>query len=72
MSEFIENLEELLEKTQGSLQSTTLLSEITSWDSMAAVGFLALADAKYGIAVSPGALQKCKTIGDLAALVGQA
>jgi hypothetical protein len=71
MNEFIRNLEEMLETERGLLQSTTPLSQIAAWDSMAAVGFLALADGKYGKAVAPSAIQKCITVSDLAALVGQ-
>jgi acyl carrier protein len=72
MNEFIQALEAMLETAPGSLQPTTALSQIPSWDSMAAVGFLALADSKYGKAVSPAAIQKCSKVSDLAALVGQA
>ncbi len=71
MKEFIQHLENMLELQPGELQATTPLIDITGWDSMAAVGFLALADRDYGKAVSPAAIKICKTVGDLAALVGQ-
>ena len=71
MKEFIQHLENMLELQPGALQSNTPLTDISSWDSMAAVGFLALADRDYGKAVSPAAIKTCKTVSDLAALVGQ-
>jgi acyl carrier protein len=72
MNEFIQALEAMLEVEPGTLQPATPLKQIRSWDSMAAVGFLALADGKYGKAVAPSAIQQCATVGDLAALVGHA
>jgi acyl carrier protein len=71
MKDFIQNLENMLELQPGALQANTSLADITVWDSMAAVGFLALADQTYGKAVSPAAIKTCKTVSDLAALVGQ-
>jgi len=71
MKEFIQNLENMLDLPAGELQADTRLTDINSWDSMAIVGFLALADRKYGKAVSPAAIKNTKTISDLAALVGQ-
>ncbi|MEI8287828.1 MAG: acyl carrier protein [Verrucomicrobiota bacterium] len=71
MKEFIQNLEDMLDLPAGELQADTRLADITGWDSMAAVGFLAMADGKYGKAVSPAAIKTSKTVSDLAALVGQ-
>ena len=72
MKEFIEALEAMLEVAPGTLCPATPLNQMGGWDSMAAVGFLALADGKYGKAVAPAAIQQCVTVGDLAVLVGQA
>jgi acyl carrier protein len=71
MKEFIQHLEKLLELQPGELQAGTPLTDIASWDSMAAVGFLALADETYGKAVPPADIRKCKIVSDLAGLVGQ-
>jgi acyl carrier protein len=71
MKEFIQNLENMLDLPPGELQSNTPLTDITGWDSMAVVGFLALADSTYGKAVRPTAIKTCQTVSDLAALVGQ-
>lgn len=70
MKDFIANLENMLEVEPGSLQATTLLTAVPSWDSLAAVGFLALADGTYDKAIDPSAIQECKKVSDLAALVG--
>jgi acyl carrier protein len=71
MKEFIQNLENMLDLPPGELKSNTPLTDITGWDSMAVVAFLALADGTYGKAVPPAAIKSCKTVGDLAALVEQ-
>jgi acyl carrier protein len=72
MNEFIQALEAMLELEPFTLQPTTPLNQIRVWDSKAAVDFLLLADGKYSKAVAPLAIQKCATVADLAALVGQA
>ena len=72
MQKFIQSLEAMLEVEPGTLQPATPLKQIAGWDSMAAVGFLALADGEYGKAVAPSAIQQCATVADLGALVGQA
>jgi acyl carrier protein len=72
MNEFIKALEAMLELEPSTLEPATPLSQIPGWDSMAVVGFLALADEIYSKAVAPSAIQKCATVADLAALVGKA
>jgi acyl carrier protein len=70
MDKFLQHLEEMLELAPGTLNPDTPLSQIPTWDSMAAVGFLALADGTYNTAVSPANIQKCKTVNELSLLVG--
>ena len=70
MNEFILHLESMLEVQAGTVQASTLLLDIPTWDSMAVVGFMALADGSYGKAISPAELQKCTRVSDLARLVG--
>jgi acyl carrier protein len=62
-------MEELLEEDPGSLDLTTPLASLPSWDSLAFVGFLAMADSKYGARVAPTALRGCKSVADLLKLV---
>lgn len=66
---FFEKLEDLLELDAGTVSSQTLLSELNGWDSMAAIGFIAMADEVAGVAVEPAALAACRSVDDLAALV---
>jgi hypothetical protein len=47
-----------------------LLAELPNWNSMAAIGFIAWADRSLGLAVDPQALADCKSLADLARLVG--
>ena len=69
--QFFSDIEELLELDSGILDSSTDLESIQSWDSLAFVSFLAVADSKYGVKVAPKELQQCKTIGDLMKLVAK-
>jgi len=63
--EFIVALEEMLELDPGTLKGDELLSDIDGWDSMAAIGFIALVDSLSEITVDPGALAVCKSVSDL-------
>jgi acyl carrier protein len=62
-------MEEVLEEDPGSLELTTPLESLSSWDSLAVVAFLSTADSKYGARVAPTDLRKCKSLGDLMKLV---
>ena len=66
---FLRNFEELLELPSGSLEGSTLLEDLPGWDSLAIVGFMAMADEKYGVVLSPRQFQTCNSLQDLAALV---
>jgi acyl carrier protein len=64
-SEFYSELESLLEQETGSIQGTESLAELSGWDSMAVLSFIALADSKLGVITSPTALAACRTVLDL-------
>jgi len=68
--EFIGELETLLEVDPGTLSEDMVLQEIEQWDSMAAIGFIAMADAKLSAVVKPQKLFECRSVGDLIELVG--
>ena len=59
---------EITETDRTGLTGATVLAGI-SWDSLAAVSFIAAADEKFGKALAPKKLATCTTIADLAALV---
>ena len=67
--EFIANMEELLETDPGSISLATQLESLSQWDSLAFVSFLAMADSKYGVRVTPTELRQSKSIADLMKLV---
>jgi acyl carrier protein len=62
-------LAELLEREPGTIQSSDALAGL-GWDSMAVVGFIALADDRFGVVVDARRLAKCVTVQDLADLLG--
>jgi acyl carrier protein len=66
---FFEKLSELLVREQ-SLTGWETLSELEGWDSVAVISFMAMADSEFGVTVSPKDIAACKTINDIAALVG--
>jgi acyl carrier protein len=68
--EFFEKLDELLELPAGTIQPDAALSDIVEWDSVAVISFIALADSDYGVTVPPQRIAECRTVDDLAALVG--
>ena len=66
--EFIREFEDLVEVEPGSLQVTNLLADISGWDSMAILGFIAFADEKFGVSPSPKMITGCITLADLLAI----
>jgi len=68
--QFIGELETLLEVDPGTLSEDMVLQEIEQWDSMAAIGFIAMADATLSAVVKPQKLFECRSVGDLIELVG--
>lgn len=67
-AEFYRDLEEVLEMAPGSIKGTEKLADLSAWDSMAAISFIAMADAKLKAAVSADKLAACTSVADLAAL----
>ena len=68
--EFLNNLEQVLEVPEGSLKGDESLDGWEKWDSMALISFMAMADAKLGIEITPTMLGKCRTVAELAELAG--
>jgi acyl carrier protein len=67
-TEFFHELEEVVGVSKNSIQGNEFLKDINGWDSMATVGFLAMADEKLDTLVEPANLATCKTVSDLIAL----
>ena len=67
--EFYSNLESAIDAEAGSINAGATLASIVEWDSLAVVGFIAMADFKYQKKVAPSAINACKTVDDLMALL---
>ena len=68
--EFLENIEELLEADPGSINESTVLVELGRWDSITAMGLIAMIDEMFEIILSPQKLANAKTIQDIIVLLG--
>lgn len=64
-AEFCAELESMLEMESGTIKGDEPLNDLPGWDSMAIISFIALADSKLGVLVSPAALASSRTVGDL-------
>lgn len=68
--DFLLNLDELLGLNAGTLTGEESLQDLTAWDSLAVLGFIALVDKELKISLSPAAIDKAKTVEDLLQLLG--
>ncbi len=66
---FLRNLEEVLEAREGSLTGSEVLETLPAWDSLTILAFIAMADAKYGVVMTPAKIIEAKTVSDLGQLV---
>ncbi|QPJ64084.1 MAG: acyl carrier protein [Candidatus Nitrohelix vancouverensis] len=66
---FIPLVEELLELDKGALKGNEPLDSLEDWDSLAIIGFLAMTDRHFGVAVEPESVMSCKTLDQLKSLV---
>ena len=64
-AEFYSEFELLLEQEPGTIQGTESLTDLSGWDSMALLSFIAFADTTLGETVSPSSLAACRNIQDL-------
>jgi acyl carrier protein len=65
-------MDQLLKLPRGTVKGTDCLHQLAEWDSLAIMGFIALADEKFGVEVSPFGLERCGTVDDLIALLAPA
>jgi acyl carrier protein len=61
--------EEVLEVPSGTLNGRETLDSLERWDSMAVLGLIALADERFGVALSSKRLLSCVTVDDVALLL---
>ncbi len=69
-TELIALVEEILELGAGTVKLDDLLEDI-EWDSLANITFIAEIDTKLNQSIEGDALNECKTVKDLGALVAQ-
>jgi len=58
-------LEEMLDIEEGSLNEEMDLSDISEWDSMASLAFIALLDEKFNKQISADQIKRFKTVSDV-------
>jgi acyl carrier protein len=64
-NEFLLQMDEILNLPAGTLRGHEKLEELTNWDSASLITFIALAETNNGVAISPGDIVTCSTVGDL-------
>jgi hypothetical protein len=68
-NDFLRILEHEMEVPEGSLHESDAIADLSVWDSMTGVIFIALADEKLGLIVSGAQIARSKTINDLMSLL---
>lgn len=63
-------LDELLENEPGTVKGADALIDLPKWDSLAVIGFIAMLDQHFALSVPAVNIMGCKTVDDLAGLVG--
>ena len=66
---FLLLLDELFEEDPDTLTGDESLAEMEMWDSLTALGFIALVDEEFNIILSGNDIEQCTTINDLVKLV---
>jgi acyl carrier protein len=64
-AEFLESMDETLELPPGTLKGPEQLKDLEMWDSMAMMGYIALADTNGNVKISPRQIVGCSTVDDL-------
>lgn len=68
--EFLKHFDDLIEEDEGTTQGDEKLAEMSAWDSLAVMGFIAMVDEQFNATVAPNELAKAQTVNDLAGLLG--
>ena len=69
-SEFLIQLDDVIEAPHGTIKKTGRLADIPAWDSLAVLSFIAMVDSKFGKQLSGKDIAACETVADLAKLAG--
>lgn len=60
-------IEEALDTQEGALAPETVLDDVDSWDSIAALSLIAMMDDNFGKTLSGSEIKALKTVGDILA-----
>ena len=69
-TEFLSRLETAIDARPGTLQRGQTLNDIAEWDSVAVLGFIGMVDENFRFQVAAKDIAACRTVEDLAALLG--
>ncbi|HWB07047.1 MAG TPA: phosphopantetheine-binding protein [Verrucomicrobiales bacterium] len=69
-SDFLLQLDNIIEAPPGSLKGTEKLTDISAWDSLAVLGFIAMVDEKFKVQLAGKDIAACETVADIAGLLG--
>jgi acyl carrier protein len=67
-SEFLRQLDELMELEPGTLKGDERLKSLDGWGSLAILGYMAIVNETYHIIVQPQRISGCSTVNDLVAI----
>lgn len=68
--EFLGLVEEILEVDAGSLTGEEVIADLSGWDSLAVVSFIAMIDEELDMTLKPDQIVKAKSLQELMTLLG--
>ncbi len=68
--EFLSAMDNVLELPDHTLTGSEQLDDLENWNSLAMIGYIALADSNNGVKLSPRQIRDCNSIDDLRRLAG--
>ena len=69
-SEFVGQIEQILDVDSGTVTRPSVLAELPGWNSLKFLGILSFADEELGITLSPRRFTSATTVADLIAMLG--
>lgn len=67
-SQFLRQLDEVLELEPGTLKGDEPLDGLEGWGSLALLGYMAIVNENYGLIISPVQVSSCSIVNDLVEL----
>ena len=69
-SDFLLKLDELMQLPAGTVHGDEVLAELSTWDSIAMMGYIALVDSTCKKRITGKQIADCATVNDLVTLAG--